>query len=64
MNMPPGYDDAKQYEDAVIMAAGQALARKLPKFYGKITLNLQGAVFRSGVMIDDSDHIKVERSIR
>ena len=64
MNIPPGYDDAKQYEDAVLMAAGQALALKLPKFYGKITFNLQGGTFKSGDFDDDHDGVRVKRSVR
>lgn len=64
MDIPAGYDDAKQYEDSVLKATGQALALKLPKFYGKITFNLQGGAFKSGQLADDRDDVKVERSVR
>ena len=64
MSIPAGYDEAKRYEDGVLKATGQALARKMPNFYGKITFNLQGGAFKSGQLATEHDGTSVERSVR
>lgn len=57
---PPEYEKARQYEIQVLRAVGEELARRLPKFYGKVTFNLQNGKYVNANMANG----EIERSVR
>jgi len=58
---PPEYEAARLYEQQVLRQVGEELARKLPKFYGKVTFNLQNGKYVNSNVADDNG---IERSVK
>jgi hypothetical protein len=55
------YELVRRYERAVLKQAGEELAAKMPKFYGKVTFNIQNGKY---VNANVSDANGIERSVR
>ena len=60
-HVPPEYEVARRYERDVLRQVGEEIARKMPKFYGKVTFNLQNGKYVNSNVADD---IGIERSVK